>query len=202
MKEQPKQPPVIELTKDMPPYQDADIYSIGDHTYGLFHILGAHLLNRLTVGKFCCIGGNVSLLIEGHYHNPNALTTYPFEAPRVWEYWHDELPERGKTEPRTIVIGHDVWIGDEVRIMSGVNIGSGAIIGTRAVVRKNVPPYAVVKGNPAEISRYRLIPADVERMMDIAWWTWPDETIREAAGILCHGTVDELATFAERRGRL
>ncbi len=53
------------------------------------------------------------------------------------------------------IVGHDVWIGHDAAIMPGVHIGAGAIIGARAIVAKDVPPYAVVGGNPAKVIRMR-----------------------------------------------
>lgn len=50
-----------------------------------------------------------------------------------------------------VVIGKNVWIGDKATILPSVTIGDGAIIGANAVVTKDVPPYAVVGGNPAKI---------------------------------------------------
>lgn len=49
----------------------------------------------------------------------------------------------------------DVWIGTNAIICSGVTIGQGAIIAAGAVVTKDVPPYAIVGGNPAKVIKYR-----------------------------------------------
>lgn len=50
-----------------------------------------------------------------------------------------------------VVIGDGVWIGFGALIMKGVTIGDGAVIASHSVVTKDVPPYAVVGGNPAKI---------------------------------------------------
>ncbi len=50
-----------------------------------------------------------------------------------------------------VVIGDNVWVGDKASIMPGVTIGEGAIIGANAVVTKNIPPYTIAVGVPAEI---------------------------------------------------
>ena len=49
-----------------------------------------------------------------------------------------------------------MWIGSRVIILSGVRIGNGAVIGAGAVVTYDVPPYAVVGGNPAKILKMRV----------------------------------------------
>ena len=56
--------------------------------------------------------------------------------------------------PRPIVIANGVWIGANALIL-GVTIGEGAIVGAGSVVVKDVPPYAIVAGNPAKIIKYR-----------------------------------------------
>lgn len=50
-----------------------------------------------------------------------------------------------------ITIGKNVWIGDKVTILQNVSIGNGTIVAANAVVTKDIPPYAVVAGNPARI---------------------------------------------------
>lgn len=49
------------------------------------------------------------------------------------------------------------WIGFGASILKGVTVGEGAIVGAKAVVTRDVPPYAVVAGNPARVVR-QLIP--------------------------------------------
>jgi acetyltransferase-like isoleucine patch superfamily enzyme len=53
-----------------------------------------------------------------------------------------------------IKIGDNVWIGDKVTIVADVSIGEGAIVAANSVVVKDVPPYSVVGGVPAEIKSY------------------------------------------------
>jgi acetyltransferase-like isoleucine patch superfamily enzyme len=54
-----------------------------------------------------------------------------------------------------IVIEDDVYIGAKVFIAKGVRVGQGAVLGAGAIVTRDVPPYAVVAGNPARIVRDR-----------------------------------------------
>ena len=61
--------------------------------------------------------------------------------------------EVGKTY---LVIEDDVWIGARVTIIAkNYTIGKGAIIGAGSVITKEVPPYAIVGGNPAKVIKYR-----------------------------------------------
>lgn len=56
---------------------------------------------------------------------------------------------------KNVKIGDCVWLGNRVMIMGGVNIGEGAIVAAGSVVTKDVPPLAIVGGNPAKVIKYR-----------------------------------------------
>lgn len=76
-------------------------------------------------------------------------------------------------------IGNDVWIGSNVLIKGGVTIGDGAVVGMGSIVTKDVPPYAVVAGNPAKIIKYRCNDEQIKALLRIKWWDWPIELIKE-----------------------
>jgi virginiamycin A acetyltransferase len=74
--------------------------------------------------------------------------------------------------------------------MPGVHIGDGAIIATGAVVTKDVPPYAIVGGNPAEVLRYRFDDAVIARLRALSWWDWDAAKITRNVRALCGGSID------------
>ena len=78
------------------------------------------------------------------------------------------------------IIGHDVWIGVGAYIGAGVSVGHGCVVGAKAVVTKNTPPYSVVVGNPARIVKLRFSPSEIERLLRLEWWNWPDEKVRSS----------------------
>jgi acetyltransferase-like isoleucine patch superfamily enzyme len=69
-----------------------------------------------------------------------------------------------------VTIGNDVWIGHGVFIKPGVTIHNGAAIGAHSVVTKDVPPYALVAGNPAVVKKYRFEDKVIERLLQVQWW--------------------------------
>jgi len=69
-------------------------------------------------------------------------------------------------------IGNDVWLGNHVVVKDGVTIGDGVIVGANAVVTRDVPPYAIVGGNPARTIRMRFPEAVIERLQRIQWWQY------------------------------
>lgn len=70
---------------------------------------------------------------------------------------------------RDIIVEEDVWLGINVTLLAGAHIGRGAICGAGCVVRKKVPPYAVVIGNPARIVKFKYSVEDIIRHEEILY---------------------------------
>src|SRR3954470_18994737 len=106
---------------------------------------------RLVIGRFCAIAAGVRFLMPGANHADLGPSTFPFGIfGSPWAETTMDLvmsaPSRGDT-----VIGNDVWIGYGATVMPGVTIGHGAVVAAASVVTGDVPPYAVVGGNPARL---------------------------------------------------
>lgn len=78
-------------------------------------------------------------------------------------------PKLGRAYP---VLGHDVWIGERVTLALGIRIGTGAVIAAGSVVTRDVPPYAVVAGVPAQIKRLRFDDPTIDRLLASRWWRY------------------------------
>ena len=130
--------------------------------------------DRLRIGRYCAIATGATFVMNGGNHRTSGISTFPFPIFEQWRgKWDGEFdfPTRGDT-----VIGNDVWIGHDALVMPGVSVGDGAIIATRSVVTRDVPPYAIVGGNPAQVIRTRFDEPTIERLLRIAWWDWPRRT--------------------------
>jgi virginiamycin A acetyltransferase len=163
--------------------------TIGDHSYGAPKIRfpdGA----RLEIGRFCSFADQVEIFLGGN-HRLDFVATYPFDYfSRNWpgsEAIPSNVSSRGDVK-----IGSDVWIGSGARILSGVTIGHGVAIGAGAVVSRDVPPYGIVAGNPANMTRMRFSEAIVAALLETHWWDLPDATINSLAPLLQSPDVNAL----------
>lgn len=93
----------------------------------------------VTIGDNVMMGPNVTIYTQNH------------------ETRRTDIPmcEQGFKPVMGVNIGNDCWIGEGVIILPGVRIGNGVILGAGSVVRRDVPDWAVVIGNPAVIVKYR-----------------------------------------------
>ena len=147
--------------------------------------------DKLIIGKFCSIACGAKFIFNSANHTLKSLSSYPF--PIFYEEWDSTMNVCEAWDNKgDIIIGNDVWIGFEAVIMSGVHIGDGAIIGTRALVTKDVPPYAIVGGIPAQIIRKRFEDSVIEDLLKIQWWNWSTEKISEKLTAIKSGDIAAL----------
>ncbi|HAT8251615.1 TPA: chloramphenicol acetyltransferase [Legionella pneumophila] len=147
-----------------------DVHNFEKNVLYHFDFIG----DKLIIGKFCQIATNVKFVMNGGSHHLGEFSSFPFII--FQSYW-PEVPFIENRRKDT-VIGNDVWIGYDATIMPGVSIGDGAIIGTRAVVTKDVAPYEIVGGNPAQVIRKRFDEKTIDFLLKLAWWDWPIEQIK------------------------
>ena len=131
--------------------------------------------DKLEIGRFCQIATGVKFIMNGGSHYLGGYSSFPFI---IFQTYWPEVPFIENRKKDT-VIGNDVWLGHEATIMPGVSVGDGAIIGTKAVVTKDVEPYSIVGGNPATIIRKRFDDETIQFLLDLKWWDWPIEKIKQ-----------------------
>ena len=144
----------------------------------------------LTAGAWTSIGDAAFIasydvhVLVGRYSVLSYGITFDFDA---WEMCaglaYDCLTGEAESY-RQIIIGNDVRIDSNVMILGGVCIGSGAVIKSGAVVAENIPPYAIVAGNPGCVIGYRYDEKTIFQLLHTKWWNWPEGRIRESAYLL------------------
>lgn len=131
------------------------------------------------IGKFTNIAAFSRI---GPTDHPMAQASLHHFLYRSDDYWEDAERDEAffdHRQSRLAHIGHDTWIGHNAVIKPEVTIGHGAVVAASAVVTKDVAPYTIVAGLPATPIRKRFDTQIAERLMELAWWDWPHEALRE-----------------------
>lgn len=102
--------------------------------------------NNTVIGSYCHIWGQGgvkignNVLIAAHCCITSLTHTYKYKT-----------IQEGPIIKSSITIEDDVWLGYGVYILPGICIGRGSVVGAGSVVIKDIPPYSVVVGNPAQV---------------------------------------------------
>jgi maltose O-acetyltransferase len=110
--------------------------------------------SRAFVGNNCLLGAgeggeiNIGKDVQIAFHTFLLTSNHEFDKLDVPIY---DQPMRFAP----ITIKDDVWIGCRCMILAGVTVGEHAVVAAHTVLSKDVPPWAVVGGNPARVIKYR-----------------------------------------------
>ncbi|WP_448789132.1 acyltransferase [Bacteroides graminisolvens] len=130
-----------------------------------------HSYGSLGVNSFCKVSSTARVDV-GYNFSSNGLTISGLGYVRIGNFFHsgtnckimlgshdydngDAIPYGTSYISKQVIISDFVWLGSDVTISGNINIGEGAIIAIGSVVVKDVPPCAIVGGNPAKIIKYR-----------------------------------------------
>jgi len=113
--------------------------------YGGFEIRSPR---RLTIGANSCIGHRATLDARGGL-TIGANVNLSSEV-MIWTAQHDYRDPMFGTNVEPVAIGDYAWLGPRCIILPGVTVGEGAVVAAGAVVTKDVEPYTVVGGVPAQ----------------------------------------------------
>lgn len=134
--------------------------TVGNLTYGGIDITDySDDDTKVEIGHYCSLAPGVKLILGGE-HRPQNVSNFPFKHKLG-------LVEREAYSKGSIIIKDDVWIGTNSIILSGVIIGQGAVVAAGSVVTKNVPPYAIIGGNPAKVIKYRFSESIINKLLTI-----------------------------------
>lgn len=119
---------------------------IGDYCY-VGEMTRIWSASKISIGNRVLIAHNVNI------HDNNA---HPIDAQQRHEQYKKIIssghPKEDSTlNEKSIIIEDDVWIGFNSTILKGVTIGKGSIIAACTLITKDVPPFVIIAGNPAQI---------------------------------------------------
>lgn len=144
-------------------------------TIGKYTVLGkrANIGPFSSIGNYCIIDHDCD--IAAATYPTNYLSTHTFQYNKhhfgqIAQY--ADIPKLNWVDNAETIIGHDVRIGPQTTICRGVKIGTGAIISPNTLITKDVPPYAIVEGNPSMIVGYRFDESIIKRLLDSQWWNF------------------------------
>ena len=110
---------------------------------------------NVNVGNNVIIGNNVKIQNNVSVYEGVELEDYVFCGPSMVftniKIPRSEFPQRGSQFYTKTLVKKSASIGANATIVCGVTIGEYALVGSGAVVTKDVPPYALVVGNPARV---------------------------------------------------
>jgi len=146
---------------------------------------------HIHLGKYNSIGRDCNFFLHAN-HRPDWIST----SSQLWGPVTPEIADLHMSMGHpsckgNIVIENDVWIGAKSTVMSGVTIHNGAVIAAGSTVAKDVPPYAIIAGNPGKIVRFRFTEDQISDLLSIAWWNWEETRIKEEAMTLWSKDIDD-----------
>lgn len=125
---------------------------------------------RLRIGEYTSLNSTYIVCQDDIQIGAHCLISWGVVVTDTWvsaipdRYaWRDQLTQCATQNPRgilpsmtsrAVLIEDNVWIGFGSVVLPGTRLGRGAIVGCKSVVSGEIPPYAVVAGNPARVIRY------------------------------------------------
>ena len=146
---------------------------------------------KVHLGKYNSIGRDCNFFLHANHRADWVTTTSQLLGPVTPEIADMHMNMGHPTCKGDINVGNDVWIGATSTIMSGITIGDGAIIGAGAIITKDVPPYAIVVGNPGKVVKYRFTEEQIELLLKISWWNWDEDKIKDNAMSMWSSNIDD-----------
>ena len=149
-------------------------YGLGENVavqYGVTFIFEHFTIGKITCGKNVLFARDCDIDYTGDLKIGDRV--FLSENVKILTHNHDLFGGHEMT-PTPLTIGDDAILGARVLVLPGVKtIGRGAMISAGAVVKHEVPPYAIVMGNPAKIVGFRFTP---DQIIEFEEDHYPEET--------------------------
>jgi phosphonate metabolism protein (transferase hexapeptide repeat family) len=133
-----------------------------------------------TVGRFSNIAAMTRIGPTDHPFTHAAQHHFLYRSSYYWDDATDDPAFFAARAARRTSLGADCWIGHGAIIKPEVTVGIGAIVASGAVVTRDVDPFMIVAGVPAQPIRARFAPQVIDRLLALAWWNWDHARLRAA----------------------
>ena len=150
-----------------------------------------------TVGRFSNIAAFTRIGPTDHPYTHAAQHHFLYRSSYYWADAEDDAATFAARAARRTTLGADCWLGHGAIIKPKVTIGIGAIVASGAVVTKDVPPFHMVAGVPAQPLRPRFGAQVIDRLLELAWWDWDHGRLR---GALADFRSLQAEAFLEKHG--
>ncbi|MBQ9682091.1 MAG: CatB-related O-acetyltransferase [Neisseriaceae bacterium] len=177
-------------------------YRVGDRVYpmGAYSYSSTNLPLEIKVGNYCSIAGGIKM--RGWEHPITAFTTNHIAYDAITRnLMHTKLVKNStnlKPKRPKFHMGNDVWIANNVLLPKHITIGTGAIIAACANVTKDVPPYAIVGGNPARILKYRFEEKIIEQLLETCWTEYDIAPMEICGDIPIENFIEEFYNYRDK----
>lgn len=145
---------------------------------GSFSYSWSPLNHGLRIGRYCSIAGGIKVAAPRHPIERASSSSFTYDArfgmfssfvSDTGKAYQSLIPNPQKPMP---TIGDDVWLGFGCSLVPGIHLGTGCVVAADAMVTKDVPPYAVVGGNPARVIKYRFTEDVIALLLKSRWWQY------------------------------
>ena len=150
--------------------------TMGDYSY----VVNDGQITYTTIGKFCSIAAMIRINPGNHPMQRATQAHFTYRASAYFPGESDDADFFAWRREHHCTIGHDVWLGHGAIVLPGRSIGTGSVIAAGAIVTKDVAPSTIVAGNPARPVRRRFSETVEDGLMELAWWNWDHEMLRQA----------------------
>lgn len=138
---------------------DTGSVKIGDGCYiGGSRIISSH---SVTIGNWVTMAWGITIY-DHNSHSLDFRERINDQKQQIRDWGSGNFIKSKKwdvVEKKPIIICDYAWIGFDSVILKGVTVGEGAVVGARSVVTRDVEPWTVVAGNPAQMVK-RLTPGE------------------------------------------
>jgi len=172
---------------------------IGMHSYGPSLCPGG-LPEGTRIGNYCSLAAGITVFRRNH--PTSRISQHPFFFNSAVGLIEEDTIDAVRDHP--LVVEADAWIGANVIITPRCrSIGLGAVVGAAAVVTKDIPPFAIVAGNPARRIGDRFSVEIQHVLAESRWWEYPiDRLVPFLPLFLADATIENAQQLRTHLGSL